>query len=101
VPVPARVDRPQRTENIMSSNFIRILGVTVLATVGWVAVAQPTLKPQIQAAPSYIPVGVAASGNASTAWFHNPSTGMVLACQSGAGSGASLTGIQCVTAKLP
>ena len=84
----------------MKSNIVRIIGAAALAALGWVAFAQSTGKPQIQAMPSYIPVGVAASGNASTAWFHNPSTGTVLACQATA-AGASLPGIQCTTAKLP
>jgi hypothetical protein len=95
------VDRPQQTESIMKPNTVRVLGVTILAAVALAAVAQPTVKPQIQVAPSYIPIGVATRGNASTAWFHNPSSGMVLACQSAAGTGATLSGIQCVTARLP
>jgi len=84
----------------MKRNVLRMVGLSSLAIIAWVAIAQPT-RPQIQAAPSYIPIGVAASGNASMAWFHNPSTGTVLACQSGPGQGANLSNIQCVTAKLP
>ena len=84
----------------MKPTAVRILGISALAAIAWVALAQPT-RPQILAAPSYVPIGVAASGSASMAWFHNPSTGTVLACQSGAGAGGAVSGIQCVSAKLP
>ncbi len=80
---------------------VRVLGISVLAALGVAALAQPTTRAPIQVAPSYIPIGVATSGTATTAWFHNPSTGTVLACQSGPASSAGLGAIQCVTSKLP
>ena len=54
-----------------------------------------------QVTPSYLPIGVASSGSSSMAWFHEPSSGRVLACQAAASAGTSLSGIQCVAAKLP
>ena len=66
-----------------------------------VAVAlPPSAHSQIQASPSYVPAGVAASGSTSTIWFHEPSSRQAVACQT-VGQGSSLSGIQCVSAKLP
>jgi hypothetical protein len=64
-------------------------------------VLQPHASAQIQAGPSYVPIGAAASGNSSTAWFPLPSSGRVVACQTTAASGATAAGIQCVATKLP
>jgi hypothetical protein len=85
----------------MNTRTARIAGVAVLAIAAMAAFAQPATRTPIQAAPSYVPVGVASSGNATTAWFHNPSSGSVLACHAGAVSGGSPAPIQCVSAKLP
>lgn len=60
----------------------------------------PTAKSQIQVMPAYVPIGAAASGTTSMAWFHNPSLGTVMACQASSSSGASISGIQCVATKL-
>ncbi len=58
--------------------------------------------PQMRASPSFLPIGVAASGSgASTVWFHEPSTGRALACQTVSTAGAGLSGIQCVSTRLP
>jgi hypothetical protein len=35
------------------------------------------------------------------AWFHDPSSGRAIACQTVGSASAGLTGIQCVAAKLP
>jgi hypothetical protein len=61
----------------------------------------PVASSQIRANPSYLPIGASASGNASTAWFHEPSTGRALACQTVVTAGSGLTGIQCVATRLP
>jgi len=53
---------------------------------------------QIQVAPSYVPIGVAAGGSASTAWFHHPASGRVVACHATAGASG---GIQCAEGRLP
>jgi hypothetical protein len=63
------------------------------------AVFIPSARSQIQATPSLLPIGVAAAGNTSMVWFHEPSTGRVVACQSTGGAG--LTGVQCAVGKLP
>lgn len=61
----------------------------------------PVAQSQIRASPSYLPIGVSSSGNSSTVWFHEPSSGRALACQTVATPGAGLSGIQCVTTRLP
>ena len=58
----------------------------------------PLARSQINATPSWVPIGVSQSGNASVAWFHEPSSRQAVACQT---SGQAPTGIHCVTVKLP
>jgi hypothetical protein len=65
------------------------------------AVLSPLARSQIQAAPSYVPIGVASSGSTSTAWFHEPSTRQALACQTVVTPNTGLSSIQCIAAKLP
>ena len=60
----------------------------------------PFARSQIQVAPAFNPMGVAASGATTMAWFHNPATGTVMACQASPGGGGGITGIQCVSSKL-
>ncbi|APW36729.1 hypothetical protein RD110_05595 [Rhodoferax koreense] len=57
--------------------------------------------PSLRANPSFQVIGASASGNASTAWFHDPSTGRAIACQTVVTAASGLTGMQCVAAKLP
>jgi hypothetical protein len=82
--------------------FVRIAAVGVVVAAGAAAIALPRAAAQVQVTPSYIPIGVAASGNSSTAWFHQPSSGGVLACQAIPAASSQMAGsIQCVSAKLP
>jgi hypothetical protein len=74
-----------------------LLLVVVVFALAWL----PAARSQIQVGPSYIPIGVASTGNSSTVWFHEPSSGRALACQSVHGGGAGISGIQCVAGKLP
>jgi hypothetical protein len=60
----------------------------------------PLARSQIQAQPSYVAIGVSASGNTSTVWFHDPSSRQAVACQTVASAG-TLSAIHCITAKLP
>jgi hypothetical protein len=83
----------------MNRASLRISVIAVVATIGLCAAVLPIARSQIQVAPSYVPIGVAASGSSSMAWFHHPASGRVLACQPTADAGAS--GIQCIVAKLP
>lgn len=64
--------------------------------VGWAA-WQRDAASQLQAGPAYAPVGVSASGNGSTAWFHHPASGRVVACVSVPGG----AGVQCTEGRLP
>lgn len=77
--------------------------IPALALAGASAVALglllvPSAQSQIRANPSYQPVGVSASGNGSTAWFHDPSSGRAIACHLASGGNGA---IQCQSAKLP
>jgi hypothetical protein len=88
----------------MTSITVRAAALGGLAALGLVAAllphahSQPQL--QLQVAPSFTPIGVASNGSSTTAWFHEPSTGRAMACQTGPGS-TGLSTIQCVTVKLP
>jgi hypothetical protein len=69
--------------------------LTVAVAGGWTL----TARSQINAAPSWVPIGVAASGGGSTAWFHEASSRRVLACTT-AGSVTAPT-VHCASATLP
>ena len=58
-------------------------------------------RSQINASPVLRPIGVSASGNTSTVWFHEASSGQAVACRTVENQSSGLTGIQCVTARLP
>lgn len=73
--------------------------VAVFAAVA-AALLIPSARSQVQTTPIYAAIGVATTGSTSMVWFHEPATGRVVACQS-AGSGASLSAINCVASKLP
>lgn len=78
-----------------------VVGVAVVV-VAAAAAALPLAHAQVQVTANYVPIGVAASGSSSTAWFHQPATGHVLACQSTATTSApGPSNIHCVSAKLP
>jgi hypothetical protein len=85
----------------MNIRSVRLSAVALLAAVIIAAVfLSPLAKSQMQASPSYIPIGVSSSGNTSTVWFHEPYSRQTLACQTVAGpSGPSA--IQCVSTKMP
>jgi hypothetical protein len=74
-----------------------ILGAAVVIAA---ALLSPLAKSQMQASPSYIPIGVSSTGNTSTVWFHEPYSRQALACQT-VSSAAGLSSIQCVATKLP
>lgn len=79
-----------------------VLGASAVAAglvVIGAAVFSPAATSQIQATPSYVPIGVSAGGNSSTVWFHEPSSRQAVACQT-VGQGSSF-GIQCTRATLP
>lgn len=86
--VPARLRAPAAALAVLAT---LALGVTL-------APSAQSQMPQIRANPSYQPVGVSASGNGSTAWFHDPSTGRAIACHMASGGAGP---IQCLSARLP
>jgi hypothetical protein len=65
-----------------------------------VVVLPRAARSQINASPSWIAVGVSASGSSSTAWFHEPSSRQAVACRTVESQG-SLSSVQCVAGKLP
>jgi hypothetical protein len=89
------------SEVLLNKTILGVSVVAVAAAIGGAAVSQvPPAKAQLPAMHNYVPIGVAASGSTSTAWFHQPTAGTVVACQA-ASAGAALSGIQCVSSKLP
>ena len=81
----------------------RTLGLVTLGSLAALAMAVtlvPIARSQSLATPSYVPIGVSASGNSSTSWFHEPSSRQVLACQTVQQS-SGISSIQCVATKLP
>jgi photosystem II stability/assembly factor-like uncharacterized protein len=85
----------------MQSSHIGILAIAAVAVPAALFFATPSANSQIRANPSFQVIGAAASGNASTAWFHDPSSGRAIACQTVVSAANGLTGMQCVSAKLP
>ena len=79
----------------------RVWATAIVAGTALAALVLPAARSQILANPSYLPIGVASSGGSTTAWFHDPSSGRALACQTVATTSGGLSGIQCVTARLP
>jgi hypothetical protein len=88
-------------EHPMKRLSTRALAIALIAGLAVTVFLSTSAKSQIQISPNYLPMGVASTGAASTAWFHEPSTRQVLACQTTAAASGSLSGIQCVAAKLP
>jgi len=83
---------------------IRLAAAAAVALAGVAALVVPPLarsQVQVQATPVYLPIGVASAGNASMVWFHEPSSGRLLACQASAGAGGAVSPIQCASAKMP
>ncbi|MDB5887446.1 MAG: hypothetical protein JWM03_318 [Rhodocyclales bacterium] len=84
----------------MRTPSIRISLILAAAAIVVAALLSPLAKSQMQASPSYIPIGVSSAGNISTVWFHEPYSRQALACQTVV-TAAGLSSIQCVSTKLP
>jgi hypothetical protein len=86
----------------MTSLTLRGAAAGALAALALVAALLPSARSQaqLQVAPNFAPIGVASNGTSTTAWFHEPSTGRAMACQTASAAGG-LSPIQCVTVKLP
>ena len=85
----------------MNKRIWRLLLIAASTALVTAALVLPYAQAQVQGIATYVPMGVAASGSGSMAWFHQPSSGAVVACQSAAASTGTVSGIQCVKAKLP
>lgn len=83
----------------MPHSLPRFSVAAVLLALAAAAVFIPSARSQMQVTPSLLPIGVASAGSTSMVWFHEPSTGRVVACQSTGGTGP--TGVQCAVGKLP
>lgn len=84
----------------MSPLAIRLAAAAALALAGALALA-PQARSQINAAPSWVPIGPSASGTSSTVWFHEPGSRQVVACQTAAGADGRLAGVSCASGRLP
>jgi len=73
----------------------------ITLAVGATIAASGRAQPIINASPSWVPLGVSASGANSTAWFHEPSSRQVVACRTLEGSGSNAGTVQCTVGKLP
>lgn len=85
----------------MNSKTLGLVAIGSLATFAITAALMPVARSQVQATPSYVPIGVSSSGSTSTVWFHEPSSRQALACQTVAQGSGGLSSIQCVAGKLP
>ena len=73
------------------------VGVVVVASLAAVNAAYS----QVNASPSWTPIGVSSSGTSSTAWFHELSSRQVVACRTLEAPGGNLSSVKCVSAQLP
>jgi hypothetical protein len=85
----------------MMTIHVRSLVIGAPALAGAAALWAPTARSQVSAMPSWVPIGVSASGNGSTAWFHEPSSRQALACHAVPAAGGGVASVQCAVAKLP
>jgi hypothetical protein len=85
----------------MNRRNYRLVGIGASVTIVLALILAQQARSQINASPALVPIGVSASGSASTVWFHEPSSRLAVACQTVVGQGSGLSGIQCVTTKLP
>ena len=81
----------------------RLQGVLLLSclVIAGVAMVTTEARSQVNATPSWLPIGVSASGNSSTAWFHEPYSRQAVACRTVEGSQGGVASVQCVSGKLP
>ncbi len=84
----------------MNTRHLGLVLAGTLASLALAATFAPGARSQVQATPTFTPIGVSSSGNTSTVWFHEPSSRQTLACQT-VQQGSSMTSIQCVAARLP
>jgi hypothetical protein len=84
----------------MNQSALRLAALAGVVGVVLSAVLLSPARSQVQTTPNFLPFGVASSGTSTTAWFHEPSSGRAMACQS-TPTASGLSPIQCVTVKLP
>jgi len=84
----------------MDRRTFRFLGAGAVIAAALALLAAQQARSQINASPALVPIGVSASGNSSTVWFHEPSSRLAVACQTAPAQGP-LSAIHCVSTKLP
>lgn len=84
----------------MNARQITLAAVVAMAVSLLALVLAGSARSQVQATPSFVPIGTSSSGAGSTVWFHEPASRQAVACQT-VQQGGGLTSIQCVAAKLP
>lgn len=85
----------------MHPRSLRLAAVAAVALVPLALLLAPQARSQINTTPTLQPIGVSASGGTSTAWFHEPSARLAVACQTIVSAQGAPTGVQCVTTRLP
>jgi len=83
-----------------TSRSIGLAGLAALALL-LAAGAWHPVHSQINAAPSWTPMGVSQSGTESTAWFHEPSSRQAVACRTVNDAQGALVRLNCVAGRLP
>ncbi len=78
---------------------VRIAAALAALAGAAVFLAAPLARSQVQIQPSFLPMGSAAAGNASMAWFHDPSSARVMACQATPAPSGPV--IACSVARVP
>jgi hypothetical protein len=83
-----------------TSRYLGLAALTALTLLLAVGAWRP-VHSQINAAPSWIPMGVSQSGTGSTAWFHEPGSRQAVACRTVDDAQGALVRVSCVTGRLP
>ena len=85
----------------MHKTSVRWMAAVALVATVTALVLVGNARSQVNASPSWVPIGVSASGSTSTAWFHEPASRQVVACRAVEGQGGRQAAVQCVAGGLP
>lgn len=79
-----------------------VRSVAALAVLAGVAAlfAAPLARSQAPITPSFLVLGTSQSGTSSMAWFHDPSSSRVMACQATPAANGTPS-VACTIAKMP
>lgn len=84
----------------MQATSLRLAALAAIVAVAATLLLAPQARSQINTTPTLSPIGVSASDDESTVWFHEPSSRLAVACRTVSTQG-KLGAIQCVSTRLP